>query len=517
MPASDAHGPLPKFTEEPITPAPSIAPHHGVNVQVREDQGTPVNEIAKVFSSLLLLGAGFVGASMFGPPDLVDQFAAQWKVVPRDDPQALRPLEAGVPNAPSQLPMMVAKATPMANQQAIGSQGTNGLAGNGSQVGSIAPGPIRQMASHANVPQAGPQGQLSNQRASTIWNDQTQVQPAPRSSDQWLNAIHQDSNVSPIQSANASANYPSLAALPLNTPQLNSSQQARSVDATSPDAWGVPNWDESNRFASQSSGPDSSNQLLSPPGFARPELQAPAVESTTASNAENESFWNRPPSGPRNNVRDDFQSARIEAEQPSTQNDSNTFASNDFENEFYEPIRQERQEPSPFGQIEAPAVQRINLPAGPERTHVVTDGDTLPMLAERYLGDAGRAQEIYQLNQDRLQHPDLLPIGIILRTPQAPARRVQAQSSTVPNAASQPYTAAWRGEANSTSSNTNTMRSNTSVPNPFSTISEVANAPAMNSTDGGNHRQSQLVPLGQSAELPAAPAPTSVYQSDWSW
>ncbi|QDT69903.1 LysM domain/BON superfamily protein [Planctomycetes bacterium MalM25] len=50
--------------------------------------------------------------------------------------------------------------------------------------------------------------------------------------------------------------------------------------------------------------------------------------------------------------------------------------------------------------------------------HVVTDGDTLPTIAERYLGDSARAQELFELNRDRLDHPDVLPIGMVLRAPE---------------------------------------------------------------------------------------------------
>ncbi|MGL4514331.1 MAG: LysM peptidoglycan-binding domain-containing protein [Lacipirellulaceae bacterium] len=50
-------------------------------------------------------------------------------------------------------------------------------------------------------------------------------------------------------------------------------------------------------------------------------------------------------------------------------------------------------------------------------THVVTDGDTLARLAERYLGDAARAGELFELNRDRLTSPELLPIGLVLKTP----------------------------------------------------------------------------------------------------
>ncbi len=49
--------------------------------------------------------------------------------------------------------------------------------------------------------------------------------------------------------------------------------------------------------------------------------------------------------------------------------------------------------------------------------HIVSDGDTLERLAERYLRDPGRALEIFDLNRDRLTNPHLLLIGVELRIP----------------------------------------------------------------------------------------------------
>ena len=49
--------------------------------------------------------------------------------------------------------------------------------------------------------------------------------------------------------------------------------------------------------------------------------------------------------------------------------------------------------------------------------HVIEDGDTLESLAERYLGSAERAEELYEANRDRLLQPDVLPIGIELVIP----------------------------------------------------------------------------------------------------
>ena len=50
--------------------------------------------------------------------------------------------------------------------------------------------------------------------------------------------------------------------------------------------------------------------------------------------------------------------------------------------------------------------------------HRIVDGDTLERLAQRYLGDALRAEEIFELNRDRLRDPNVLPVGRRLRIPQ---------------------------------------------------------------------------------------------------
>lgn len=51
------------------------------------------------------------------------------------------------------------------------------------------------------------------------------------------------------------------------------------------------------------------------------------------------------------------------------------------------------------------------------RTHIIVDGDSLPRLAARYLDDAERGEEIFQLNQGVLTDPELLPIGVELKIP----------------------------------------------------------------------------------------------------
>ncbi|MBN1854519.1 MAG: LysM peptidoglycan-binding domain-containing protein [Pirellulales bacterium] len=69
-----------------------------------------------------------------------------------------------------------------------------------------------------------------------------------------------------------------------------------------------------------------------------------------------------------------------------------------------------------FFQQDPDSSAATNSKASPT-VHRVRDGDTLSKLAERYLGDADRADEIYEWNRDRIENPELLPIGIDLRLP----------------------------------------------------------------------------------------------------
>ena len=65
---------------------------------------------------------------------------------------------------------------------------------------------------------------------------------------------------------------------------------------------------------------------------------------------------------------------------------------------------------SGIGATEAP-------PAARERTYIVQDGDSLERLAQRYLGDEGRAIELFDLNRKVLENPHLLRIGTELKIP----------------------------------------------------------------------------------------------------
>ena len=62
------------------------------------------------------------------------------------------------------------------------------------------------------------------------------------------------------------------------------------------------------------------------------------------------------------------------------------------------------------------------------RTHKIVDGDTLPDLAERYLGSADRYMEIYEANPYVLPGPDVLPIGVELRIPPQSGRPASSRT-----------------------------------------------------------------------------------------
>jgi LysM repeat protein len=71
--------------------------------------------------------------------------------------------------------------------------------------------------------------------------------------------------------------------------------------------------------------------------------------------------------------------------------------------------------PKPAAPREAPksnAQQKVSY-----TVHRIVDGDTLSSLAQRYLGSSKRFSVIFEANRDRLQSPDLLPIGTELRIP----------------------------------------------------------------------------------------------------
>lgn len=55
------------------------------------------------------------------------------------------------------------------------------------------------------------------------------------------------------------------------------------------------------------------------------------------------------------------------------------------------------------------------------RTHTVEEGETLMSLSKQYFGDTGHVSHLFRANQDRILAPDRVPMGTVLRIPDAPA------------------------------------------------------------------------------------------------
>ena len=73
--------------------------------------------------------------------------------------------------------------------------------------------------------------------------------------------------------------------------------------------------------------------------------------------------------------------------------------------------------PKSLRPIDGPTPSARVDPAGPGRTHVIVDGDTLADLAARYLGDSRRSADIFAANRRVLTDPEVLPIGAALAIP----------------------------------------------------------------------------------------------------
>lgn len=68
-----------------------------------------------------------------------------------------------------------------------------------------------------------------------------------------------------------------------------------------------------------------------------------------------------------------------------------------------------------------------------QRTHTIVDGDTLPALAERYLGSVDRAPDLFAANRYLLTDPEVLPIGAKLEIPpHRPEPPMAASALTTP-------------------------------------------------------------------------------------
>ena len=218
---------------------------------------------------------------------------------------------------------------------------------------------------------------------------------------------------------------------------------------------------------------------------------APADRPFRLTAANEEDAWGRPA----------FETPAWGAQPPAASEPSPGFATSDPAPLAAPPLAAAAPSGPTFGSWEArrplsatpdtPApVRPVEIPSGPSQVieHVVTDGDTLPLLAKRYLYDERRGQELFELNRDRLESPDLLPIGVMLRVP------IESHKpASQPTARADP----WGGDR--------------SVGD-FRTVSESRGAPGATAA-----RPSTLVPIGRAIEREPAPPPDRLRAADWSW
>jgi len=69
---------------------------------------------------------------------------------------------------------------------------------------------------------------------------------------------------------------------------------------------------------------------------------------------------------------------------------------------------------------------------GAYRTHKIVNGDSLAVLARRYLGSEDRALAIFEANRNVLSSPDALPIGVELKIPPREAPKSSAAGDPPP-------------------------------------------------------------------------------------
>lgn len=166
--------------------------------------------------------------------------------------------------------------------------------------------------------------------------------------------------------------------------------------------------DENNEVPSDRTS--SSNASSSPDSLPQSNGQSIPADSSS-SNSDESPNVSRVETSSENHELDVFQvSAQVEAflnESPMVQKDQETA------NPFFRKVSRR----GGFDVI--PERSGINGRSiyGP-REHFIEDGDTLPKLASRYLGNPNRENEIFEMNRDVLSDKEELPIGRILRIPE---------------------------------------------------------------------------------------------------
>ncbi len=347
--------------------------------------------LGKALFSLLLVGAGFIVASVFGPPELADKLADQLtpgQPVPWGD---LRPA-----NSPSGQPTVFARSE--VDRLGLTAPTLQPIA----QAPEFAPTPAMLppwgLESTAPLPQLGiasgeslsAEPYFANKPATpaipVAYNDwQTPKQPATPATEPIRDGLVPvgDRAVKPaIASSWVRESAPEAGPSTLGT-DFMAPGRAGFLTSQAPAEWSgaSPSIDSSTAAPS----------AAAPPLYGAP----PAVRSEERWPTPDPSPWKQPPTPARGAPAiGAWESAALE--QSSAPPEPSTWPSDAPAKVVMAPVA-------------APSAEQTT------RVHVVSDGDTLARLASRYLGDASRSAEIYARNREVLSHPDLLPIGAELQ------------------------------------------------------------------------------------------------------
>jgi len=100
--------------------------------------------------------------------------------------------------------------------------------------------------------------------------------------------------------------------------------------------------------------------------------------------------------------------------------------------EYYPLFPAEKRDQNGQGRVIS-ANNQTRPPRQKTKRHTIHDGDTLPLLAERYLDDPERADEILLANRSVLTDPEVLPIGVEIIIPPRNQASPRAEAADLPN------------------------------------------------------------------------------------
>ncbi|MEM8864385.1 MAG: LysM domain-containing protein [Planctomycetota bacterium] len=357
---------------------------------------------------MLLVGSGFVLASLFGPPDLADQLADRLTLGKPTDPWGdLRPAPAAVDNAQQWAYFAQTEVDRL----------------------QLAPSPLRPLNEMPNITPAPVDEPSWLSPTSPIIAD-TAPPTLDIAADEEALAWDNQSSAAVVSGESFQSEPPSglirvrdAAVLPAAAEAVVGSRYA------TPAPWPTPQPTPPTSPATMANTwPTAPPLAQQSPSAASPANQAPRNDWHSAAyrqSAPPVGAWedavrtNREAAAaPHTAMRDsNYAGASPLVSAPTPGNEQPIWTDIPMTNEAFNepPAQSTHQGMIPASSFQAEAQSRQAAKNRSPQTHIVTDGDTLAKLAERYLGDASRAADLFAWNRSKIDHPDLLPIGVALQ------------------------------------------------------------------------------------------------------